>query len=62
MNNSDSLKLKAQIEYTQLLEGILEKAFGEEAFKKLMEELAEEAAKSNVEFPKAKTKKFKQRK
>jgi len=57
MKNSENLQLKAQIEYTQLLEGILEKAFGEEGFKKLMEELAEEAAKSNIEFPKAKMKK-----
>jgi len=57
MSNSENLQLKAQIEYTQLLEAILEKAFGEEGFKKLMEELAEDAAKNNLEIPKAKTKK-----
>lgn len=57
MSNSENLQLKAQIEYTQLLEAILEKAFGEEGFKKLMEELAADAATNNLEFPKAKTKK-----
>jgi hypothetical protein len=59
MSNSEKLELqlKAQVEYTQLLEAILEKAFGEEGFKKLMEELATDAATNNLEFPKAKTKK-----
>ena len=59
MSKSENLELqlKAQVEYTQLLEAILEKAFGEEGFKNLMEELAEDAAKNNLEIPKAKTKK-----
>jgi hypothetical protein len=57
MSESEKMQLEAQIEYSLLLESILEKAFGEEGFKKLMEELAEEAAKNNLEFPKAKTKK-----
>ena len=62
MSNSDKIKLQAQIEYTKLLEAILEKAFGEEGFKKLMEELATDAATNNLEFPKAKTKtKYKER-
>jgi hypothetical protein len=45
MSNSDKIKLQAQIEYTNLLEAILEKAFGEEGFKKLMEDIAAEAGK-----------------
>jgi len=57
MSESEKMQLEAQIEYSLLLESILEKAFGEEGFKKLMEELAEEAAKNNLEIPKAKTKK-----
>ena len=43
MAKSDKIKLEAQIEYTNLLEAILEKAFGEEGFKKLMEDIAAEA-------------------
>jgi hypothetical protein len=62
MSKSDKIKLEAQIEYTNLLEAILEKAFGEEGFKKLMEDIATEAGKlpqnpENTEKPK----KFKER-
>ena len=57
MSKSDKIKLEAQIEYTNLLEAILEKAFGEEGFKKLMEDIAAEAGKlpqnpENTEKPK----------
>lgn len=63
MSNSEKLELqlKAQLEYTQLLEAILEKAFGEEGFRNLMEELAQDAAKNNIELPKATKKKYKER-
>lgn len=62
MSNSEKLELqlKAQVEYTQLLEAIMEKAFGEEGFRSLMEELAQDAAKNNIEFPKKK-RKYKER-
>jgi hypothetical protein len=59
MSNSENLQLKAQIEYTQLLEAILEKAFGEEGFKKLMEELATDAG--TALEPKKTVKKYKER-
>jgi len=63
MSNSEKLELqlKAQLEYTQLLEAILEKAFGEEGFRNLMEELTQDAAKNNIELPKATKKKYKER-
>lgn len=63
MSNSEKLELqlKAQLEYTQLLEAILQKAFGEEGFRGLMEELTQDAAKNNIELPKATKKKYKER-
>ena len=59
MSNSDKIKLQAQIEYTKLLEAILEKAFGEEGFKKLMEDIATEAG--TAPEPKKPVKKYKER-
>ena len=61
MSNSEKLELqlKAQVEYTQLLEAILEKAFGEEGFKKLMEDIATEAG--TAPEPKKPVKKYKER-
>jgi hypothetical protein len=60
MSNSDKIKLQAQIEYTQLLEAILEKAFGAEGFKKLMEDIALEAG-AAPEPQKPSKKKYKER-
>jgi hypothetical protein len=60
MSNSDKIKLQAQIEYTQLLEAILEKAFGAEGFKKLMEDIAAEAG-AAPEPQKPSKKKYKER-
>ena len=59
MSKSDQIKLQAQIEYTNLLEAILEKAFGEEGFKKLMEDIAAEAGK--LPEKQEKPKKYKER-
>lgn len=59
MSNSDKIKLQAQIEYTQLLEAILEKAFGAEGFKKLMEDIALEAG--TTPEPQPSKKKYKER-
>ena len=59
MSNSDKIKLQAQIEYTKLLEAILEKAFGEEGFKKLMEDIATEAG--TAPEPKKPVKNYKER-
>lgn len=63
MSKSDKIKLEAQIEYTNLLEAILEKAFGAEGFRKLMEDIAAEAGKSseNQENKEKPVKKYKER-
>lgn len=60
MNKSDKIKLEAQIEYTNLLEAILEKAFGAEGFRKLMEDIAAEAGKMPEKQEKP-VKKYKER-